>query len=426
MADPLNAVVITGMGIVCSIGANLEEFHTALRAGRCGISRVDSDNPSRRFAATLDTFDFESWLARLEPSAPSLFRRARKVLANTTDSTRWSVCAAIHAVLHAGVTDFDLGTRPCGIIVAGSNLAQNYITKNCLSFSAKGHLNPRYAISFWDTNQVGCLSEILSIHGPGITVGAGAASGNAAIFQAFHWIRSGIVERCLVVGAGVEFSDLELESFAALGAAFCDSDSVRPEKTCRPFDQSHAGFIFGEGAAAVMLESLGPDSNSRAQAELVGVFLTLDGNHLPDPSPAGEIRAMQGALAAAGITPDQIGYLNAHGTGTPLGDRTECLAINSVFQKHVSELLVNSTKSLTGHCFSASGVIELVACVLQLNNGFAHPNPNLETPLDPGLHFVRAGSEPLTTEYALSNGFGFGGFNSSVVVKKRQSNASWN
>jgi malonyl-[acp] decarboxylase len=426
MAGPLNAVVITGMGIVCSIGANLEDFHTALRAGRCGISRVDSDNPPRRFAATLRTFDFESWLAGLQPSAPSLFRRARKVLANTTDSTRWSVCAAIQAVLHAGVRDFDLDMGPCGIILAGSNLGQNYIAKNCLSFSTKGYLNPRYAISFWDTNQVGCLSEILSIHGPGISVGAGAASGNAAIFQAFHWIRSGIVERCLVVGAGVEFSDLEFEGFATLGAAFCDSDSVRPEKTCRPFDRSHAGFVFGEGAAAVMIESLRPDGNSRAQAELVGAFLTLDGNHLPDPSPAGEIRAMQGALAAARITPGQIGYLNTHGTGTPLGDRTECLAINCVFQKHVSELLLNSTKSLTGHCFSASGVIELVACVLQLNNGFAHPNPNLESPIDPGLNFVRAEPEPLTTEYAVSNGFGFGGFNSSVVVKKRQSNARWN
>lgn len=426
MAGQLNAVVITGMGIVCSIGANLEEFHTALRAGRCGISRADSGNPSRRFAASLHTFDFESWLAGLQLSAPSLFLRARKVLTNTTDSTRWSVCAAIQAVLDAGVRDLDLDMRPCGIIVAGSNLAQNYITKNCLSFSSKGHLNPRYAISFWDTNQIGCLSEILSIHGPGITVGAGAASGNAAIFQAFHWIRSGIVERCLVVGAGVEFSDLELESFVTLGAAFCDNDSVRPERACRPFDRSHAGFVFGEGAAAVMLESLEPDGNPRAQAELAGAFLTLDGHHLPDPSAAGEIRAMEGALAAADITPGQIGYLNAHGTGTPLGDRTECLAINSVFQKHLSELLVNSTKSLTGHCFSASGVIELLACVLQLNNGFAHPNPNLENPIDPGLHFVGAETEPLTTEYALSNGFGFGGFNCSVVLKKRQSNASWN
>jgi malonyl-ACP decarboxylase len=426
MAGPFNPVIITGMGIVCSIGTNLEEFHTALRAGRCGISRIDSDNPARRFAATLRSFDFDSWLSGLQSAAPSLFQRARKLLANTTDSTRWSVCAAIQAILHAGLKDFDLDSRPCGIIVAGSNLAQNYVTKNWQTFSTKGHFNPRYAISFWDTNQVGCLSEILSIQGPGITVGAGAASGNAAIFEAFHWIRSGIAERCLVVGAGVEFSDLEHESFAALGAAFCDTDSVTPEKTCRPFDRSHAGFVFGEGAAAVMLESFNPDCNLRASAELAGAFLTLDGHHLPDPSPAGEIRAMHGALTAAGVAPNQIGYLNAHGTGTPLGDRTECLAINSVFQKHLSELLVNSTKSLTGHCFSASGLIELVACVLQLNHGFAHPNPNLECPIDPGLHFVRTEPESLTTDYALSNGFGFGGFNCSVVVKKGNSNASWN
>jgi malonyl-ACP decarboxylase len=128
---------------------------------------------------------------------------------------------------------------------------------------------------------------------------------------------------------------------------------------------------------------------------------------------------MQAALTAANISPDRIGYLNAHGTATPLGDRTECAAIHSVFQEKNPDLLVNSTKSLTGHCFSASGLIELVACILQLNGGFAHPNRNLENPIDPNLHFVGPQAERLTTDCALSNGFGFGGINSSVVVKRR-------
>jgi malonyl-ACP decarboxylase len=127
---------------------------------------------------------------------------------------------------------------------------------------------------------------------------------------------------------------------------------------------------------------------------------------------------MQAALSAAEISPDQIGYLNAHGTGTPAGDRTECLAIRSVFQEHVRELLVNSTKALTGHCFSASAVIELVACILQLNGGFAHPNRNLENPIDQEMHFLGSQAEAITAEYGLSNSFGFGGINSSIVIRR--------
>jgi malonyl-ACP decarboxylase len=426
MPKPFKTVVITGMGIVCSIGANLEEFHSALRTGRCGITELDPNESARRFVAKLRHLDFNSWLDHLGTLAPALIKKARKVLANTTDSTRWTACSAIQAFLNAGLEDLEPDARPCGIIVAGSNLAQNYIAKNWQTFSANGNFNPRYGISFWDTNQVGCISEILSIHGPGITIGAGAASGNAAIFQAVHWLRSGLVERCIVAGAGVEFSELEFESLATIGAAFSRTDPVPPEKTCRPFDRSHAGFVFGEGSAAVLLELLPPDSPAHVCAEVTGAFLTLDGNHLPEPSLAGEVRAMQGALTDSSIAPDQIGYLNAHGTGTPLGDRTECSAINAVFQNHVANLLVNSTKSLTGHCFSASGVIELVASVLQLNNGFAHPNPNLENPIDSELHFVGAEPEPLATEYALSNGFGFGGINSSIVVKRGSSDAGRN
>jgi malonyl-[acp] decarboxylase len=425
MPGPFKSVVITGMGIVSSIGANLEEFHIALRTGRCGITELDPNKSGRRFAAKLQHFDFNSWLDHLGTLAPALLKKARKVLANTTDSTRWTACSAIQAVLNAGLEDLEPNGRSCGIIVAGSNLAQNYIAMNWQTFSASGKFNPRYGISFWDTNQVGCISEILSIHGPGITLGAGAASGNAAIFQALHWLRSGLVERCIVVGAGVEFSELELESLATLGAAFSRTDPVPPDKTCRPFDRSHSGFVFGEGSAAVVLEFLAPDSPVHV-AEVSGAFLTLDGNHLPEPSLAGEVRAMQGALTESSIAPDQIGYLNAHGTGTPLGDRTECSAINTVFQKHVANFPINSTKSLTGHCLSASGVIELVASVLQLNNGFAHPNPNLENPIDLQLHFVGAEPEPLAAEYALSNGFGFGGINCSIVVKRRSPDAGRN
>ena len=127
---------------------------------------------------------------------------------------------------------------------------------------------------------------------------------------------------------------------------------------------------------------------------------------------------MQLALNSGDLDPRYIGYINAHGTSSPLGDRTECAAIKSLFRSHLSNIWVNSTKSLTGHCFSASSVLELIACVVQLNNGFVHPNRNLDSPIDPELKLVGVKAEPLNAEYALSNGFGFGGMNSSVVVRK--------
>jgi malonyl-ACP decarboxylase len=418
MTGSARRVAITGMGVVCSIASDIEKFRSAIRDGRCGIHRLQPENTSVQFGGTLGNFDFDTWLDQLSSTPAPLFKRARKVLANTTVSTKWSVCSALQTVLSSEHHYLEADGAPCGLIVAGSNLALNYTARNWSAFSTGNHFNPRYAMSFWDTNQLGCLSDILSLHGPGMTVGAAAASGNAAIFQAFHWLRSGIVKRCLVVGAGVEFSELELEGFALLGAAFSGPGASEPDKVCRPFDKAHAGFVFGEGSAAVVLESFETDCPKPFFAEISGASLILDGTHLPEPSVDGEVRSMQAALSAADISPDQIGYLNAHGTGTPAGDRTECLAIKSVFQEHARELAVNSTKALTGHCFSASAVIELIACVLQLNGGFAHPNRNLENPIDPAMRFVGSQAEALTAEHSLSNAFGFGGINSSLVIRR--------
>jgi malonyl-ACP decarboxylase len=226
------------------------------------------------------------------------------------------------------------------------------------------------------------------------------------------------VRRCIVVGACLELTALELEAFAILGAACSGRWQDDPARACRPFDQGHEGFVWGQGAGCVVLES--PDSvrGRRVLGELVGASLLLDGNHLSDPSQKGEIRAMQLALNCSDLNPGCIGYINAHGTSSPLGDRTECAAIKSLFRSHLSNIWINSTKSLTGHCFSASGVIELIACVVQLNNGFIHPNRNLDSPIDRELKLVSQKAEPLDAEYALSNGFGFGGINSSVVVRK--------
>jgi malonyl-ACP decarboxylase len=419
MADCFSPVAITGLGVICSIAHTIPEFTRAIQEGRHGIAKLPVDeNQSVRIGALVKDFVWQDWVESLKADQPAFYVRARKVLKNTTESTRLSACAAIQAVHDAGLSQLESVADEFGLIVAGSNLAQDYIIQNWLRFRETGRPNPRYALSFLDSNQVGCLSEILSIRGPGFTIGAAAASGNAALFQAFHWIRCGMVRRCLVVGACLEFTALELEAFAILGAACSSRLQDDPACACRPFDQGHEGFVWGQGAGCVVLES--PDSvgGRRVLGELVGASLLLDGNHLSDPSQEGEIRAMQSALSCANLNPGSIGYLNAHGTSSPLGDRTECAAIKSLFRDHLPDIWINSTKSLTGHCFSASGVIELIACLLQLNNGFVHPNRNLDSPIDHQLKLVTIKAEPLNAEYALSNGFGFGGLNSSVVVRK--------
>jgi malonyl-ACP decarboxylase len=419
MADCFSPVAITGLGVICSIAHTIPEFTQAIREGRHGVTKLPVDeNHAVRIGALVKDFVWQEWVDSLKAGQPALYARARKVLKNTTESTRLSAYAATQAVRDAGLSEREGVADECGLIVAGSNLAQDYTIQNWLRFRETGRPNPRYALSFLDSNQVGCLSEILSIRGPGFTIGAAAASGNAALFQAFHWIRSGMVRRCLVVGACTEFTALELEAFAILGAACSSRLQDDPARACRPFDQAAGGFVWGQGAGCVVLESLDSVSSRRVLGELVGASLLLDGNHLSDPSQKGEIRAMQLALSCGDLHPGRIGYINAHGTSAPLGDRTECAAIKSLFRNHLSHIWINSTKSLTGHCFSASGVIELIACLLQLNNGFVHPNRNLDSPIDPELKLVSVKAQPFNAEYALSNGFGFGGLNSSVVVRK--------
>ena len=419
MADRFTPVAITGMGLVCSIARTIPEFTRAIREGRHGMSNLPvAKDQSVHVGALIKDFDWKDWIESLKSSKPSLYARLRKVLNNTTESTRLSAYAATQAVRDAGFDeDRDLGDE-VGLIVAGSNLGQDYMAQNWERFRQTGRPNPRYALSFIDTNQVGCLSDIFSIRGPGCTIGAAAASGNAGFFQAFHWIRSGIVRRCLVVGACMEFTELELEAFAILGAASSGRWQDDPAGACRPFDHGHKGFVWGQGAGCVVLESLDSIGDRRVLGELVGASLVLDGNHLSNPSQQGEIRAMRLALDSGDLSPECIGYINAHGTSSPLGDRTECAAIKSLFQDHLTGIWINSTKSLTGHCFSASGLIELIACVVQLNNGFAHPNRNLDSPIDRELKLVSLKAEPLSAQYALSNGFGFGGINSSVVMRK--------
>jgi len=416
MRDTHDSVAVTAMGVNCAIARDTAEMTLALREGRSRFVALPPEEAtaSVHVVARAAKGDWQERLATVLAGQPLLYRRARKILNNAPEIVRQSTFPALEAFLAADLGDGSQPLERTGLIVAGSNLAHDYIARNHATFALEGRFNPRYALAYSDTHLIGCLSEILALRGPGITVSAASASGNAALFNAARWIRSGVVERCLVVGAATGLSPLEREAFALLGAA---SPSNDPQNACRPFDAGHTGFVAGEGSAALLLESgaAARERGAPVHGTLAGSSLALDGHHLPDPNVEGETRAMSEALADAGIVPGAVGYLNTHGTGSPLGDRSECSAIRALFGN--LPVKVNATKGLLGHCLSAAGVVEAVATLLQLNHGFLHPNRNLEAPIDPSIAFAGCLAQPLEARYALSNGFGFGGFNSCLVLK---------
>lgn len=415
------AVCVTGMGVVCSLAPDVDAFGRALRHGRCGITRlvdrVPAETPVQVGAIIRDLDARELLEQRLRPEVAAV-GRSRRILKNTTASTCWSACAAVEAWGSAGLGMLPGAGDGTGLIVGGCNLSLDYVASNWARMQSDlPGFNPRYGLSVWDSNQVGCLSELLGIRGPGFTVGAASASGNAALFQGWHWVASGMVERCLVVGAATPLSPLEFGALAAMGAAACGVLGRDPDRACRPFDRAHEGFVWGEGSAAMVLER---QSTARGRGAPVlgtvrGASLVLDAHHLPDPSVEGEVRAMMSALEAAKLPPSAVGYVNAHGTSSPLGDRTEAEAIRRVFGIG-GEVRVNATKGLVGHCLGAAGVVEAVATLVQLNRGFLHPNRNLEHPVADGIRFVGGHAESTGARVALSNGFGFGGFNGTLVL----------
>jgi malonyl-ACP decarboxylase len=271
-----------------------------------------------------------------------------------------------------------------------------------------------------DTDHVGTLSEIFQIQGEGFTTGGSSASGNVAIIKACQAIRWGILDSCVVVGALADLSPMELQGFYNLGAMGGKRFHDQPGKACRPFDKDHEGFIYGQAGGCLVLESW-ESAQKRGipiLAQIAGGALVLDGNRLPNPNTHGEARAMTSALKQAGVQPGDIDYLNAHGSSSPLGDETEIDAVKKVFKENISHLRINSTKSLTGHCLTAAGVIETIATIIQMKEGFIHPNLNLEHPIDDECKFSRQQSIETSISTAMNNSFGFGGINTSVIIKK--------
>jgi malonyl-ACP decarboxylase len=325
-----------------------------------------------------------------------------------------SLLAVAEAWHHAQLTTGLIPSDRISLVIGGSNLSQ--IEHAALS-RGEAIPKPSWAVQFLDTDHVGVLSTAFGIRGEGFTVGAASASGNVALVQAHRLIASGGADVCVVVGALMGLSAAEFGALQAAGAMAVPRSMDDP---CNfPFDGRRCGFVYGEGAGCVIIESE-RSARSRGReplATLAAATMQMHGERFAAPSADGEAIVMANAIKAAGLVPADIDYVNAHGTGSAIGDDTEIAAISRVFGRAAEGPLINSTKSIIGHTLSAAGTLESIAVLIQLEQGWIHATRNLQAPISDEPRLVRERTVPKRLRYALSNSFAFGGINTSVLWK---------
>lgn len=418
------AVAITGLGIVSSIGRDSKEFSESIYSGKCGIKLLQSKGSELlpvKLGAPVDDFSFDTELQKFIELDNDLVSKAKKCARRSPKSVQVSVLASLEAWYQAELHKSRVSGDRIGLVVAGSNISQSLQYGLHSKFvESPEYVTPSYALHFMDTDHVGTISEVLGIHGEGITVGGASASGNVAIIKGYQLVCMGLVDVCVVVGALTDLSPIELQAFHNLGAYGGKSFQSNPEKACRPFDRDHEGFIYGQAGGCIILESLesARKRNSTVIGQMLGGSIGLDGNRLSDPNEDGEVQVMEKAMNNAGITYQEIDYINTHGTSTPLGDVTELKAIKRVFKERSQQIWLNSTKGLTGHCLYSAGVVETIATIVQLQQGFIHPNLNLDNPIDTDCRLNGKTAQQADINMAVSNSFGFGGINTSIILKK--------
>jgi malonyl-ACP decarboxylase len=398
--------VITGMGVISAIGRGKAEFASALIEGQAAFGvmrRPGRQRDSAYLGAEIHEMAFPASIAGKTLRAASLSARAALIVLQE---------AWIEARL------FDVDPRRIGLIIGGSNVQQRELTQIHENYRDRSaFLRPTYALSFMDSDLCGFCTAQFGIRGPAYTVGGASASGQLAIIQAAQAVSAGQVDVCIALGALMDLSYWECQSLRALGAMGSDRYAGEPALACRPFDGNHDGFIFGESCGAVVIESLEACEHRgmKPYAALRGWGYVMDGNRNPEPSLEGETLAIRSALAASGWSPDQIDYVNPHGTGSIVGDETELKALHAC---GLTDAYLNATKSLIGHGLSSAGTVEVIATLLQMQAGRLHPTRNLENPIDPTLNWVRDKAIDHQIEKALTLSMGFGGINTALCWQR--------
>jgi len=409
-------VVITGMGTVNPIGNSVPEYWESLKIGRSGagpITRFDASEFATTYAAEVKDFDAQRWIER---------REARKM----DRFSQYSVYAAREAFQDAGLLDTEGVFDPerCGVVlgvgIGGFETIEDSITT--LNMKGPDRVPPMTIPKMIANIGPAQVAISLNIQGPVYALATACASATDAIGNAMRHIREGLMDVAVTGGVEAPITRLGISGFNVI-QALSTKWSSDPTKASRPFDKDRDGFLMGEGAGVLVLESLehAQARGARIYAEVVGNAMTDDANHLtaPHPEAVGAARAITLALKDANLQPEDIDYVNAHGTSTPINDPVETMAIRKAFGSHADRLVVSSTKSMTGHCIGAAGGIEAIAAILAITESFVPPTINFEEPGEGcDLDYVPNSGRSMQVRAAISNSLGFGGHNGVAVFRQ--------
>jgi len=406
-------VFVTGMGVVSPLGIGAAVTWEGMMAGRSGgstITRFDVSAFRTHIACQVPAFDPLSFMDRRESRRMDLF-------------CQLAIASAVEAVEHSGIDTDKLDRDRVGVVfgsgIGGMDTFEQQILK--LEKDGPGRVSPLFIPMMIGDIAAGQISMRWGFKGANYAVQSACATSSHAIGLALMHLRAGDCDVVVTGGSEAPITPAGLAGFNALTALSTRNDE--PEKASRPFDKDRDGFVMGEGGATFVLET---EEHMLARggeplAELVGYGFSGDAYHLTAPAPEGEgaVRSMRAALKNAGLKPEDIDYINAHGTSTDLNDKNETAAIRTVFGDHADKLAVSSTKSMTGHLLGAAGAVELFASVMATRTGMVPPTINYET-LDPDcdLYYVPNKPEKRDVRVVLSNTFGFGGHNATLIVKR--------
>lgn len=406
-------VVITGMGVITPIGNSVKDFWRANCEGKSGsgpITRFDATGFDTRFAAEIKDFD------------PLRYMSAKEVK-RTARFCQIAIAASKEAIQDSGLELDKEDPYRIGVFVGSGIGGLDVIEEQHGILLSKGPSRMSvFTIPMLITNMApGQISITFGLKGPNVSIATACASAAHAIGEAYYTIKTGEADVMITGGTEACITPTGVGGFCACKALSTRND--QPQKASRPFDRERDGFVMGEGAGILVLETLEHAKRRGANiyAELIGYGANGDAYHMTAPAPDGEAasRCMQLALDSARINPEDVDYINAHGTSTPLNDKIETMAIKKVFGDRAYKIPISSTKSMTGHLLGAAGAVELIACVLAIKNGIIPPTINYEYP-DPecDLDYVPNTPRDSRVDVALSNSLGFGGHNATLIVRR--------
>lgn len=404
-------IVVTGLGVVSCFGNDVDEFYKSLLEGKSGVSTITEfpcEEYPTRIAASIKNFETGDYLDKKQA------RRVDKTIAYTIVAGKKSL---EYAKLDAAALE-KLNKKRCGIVVGSGMGGMSIFCDGVQTLLEKGQrwVSP-FFVPYIETNMGGAMLAMeVGFMGPNYSVSTACATGNNAIISAANHIAKGEADLMICGGSEACIIPMGIAGFCACKALSQRNDE--PQKASRPWDRNRDGFVIGEGAGIIVLESLEHALARGAPilAEYLGGGVSCDAYHITEPRSDGEGVALcvENALADAGIKPEEVNYINAHATSTPVGDLREVGAVKKVF-KDPSKIVMNGTKSMIGHCLGAAGGIEAVATVKAIHTGMIHPTINLEDP-EPDLQFhIPTKAEKHDVKVAISNSFGFGGHNATLV-----------